>query len=229
MLPEVKVYKIDYDFIIKNYLDKNLWKKVWNLFVYKEHIFTLNLYQIDTKNDKIVFEIHKNNYSDYELVYYDLKNTSIKILIQQINGAIFRVMCSYEENEIRKTDGYITLLNAQDEERDQLRDIATSFLDDHDVSNENVREAYIDAYIDKVETVWKLKDEYVSQYKYNMFPDMFLVFCKITNDINRLIGIKSRVNNKNQLYEIEQKVNEFLEYIDTDTYKDDMALELEDI
>lgn len=27
MLPSLKVYKIDYDFIISNYLDKSLWKK----------------------------------------------------------------------------------------------------------------------------------------------------------------------------------------------------------
>lgn len=27
MLPKLKVYEIDYNFIIKNYLDRHLWKK----------------------------------------------------------------------------------------------------------------------------------------------------------------------------------------------------------
>ena len=44
----IKQYAIDYNFIISNYLDKSLWKKKWNLFVYKDHVFTLNLYKIET-------------------------------------------------------------------------------------------------------------------------------------------------------------------------------------
>ena len=60
MLPEIKVYKIDYDFIISNYLDKSLWKKKWNLFVYKDHVFTLNLYKIETETDRIVFKVSYN-------------------------------------------------------------------------------------------------------------------------------------------------------------------------
>ena len=52
MLPQVKIYSIDYSFIISNYLDKELWKMKWNLFVYKNNVFTLNLHSIDTKNNK---------------------------------------------------------------------------------------------------------------------------------------------------------------------------------
>lgn len=229
MLPVVKVYKIDYEFIIKNYLDKNLWKKVWNLFVYKEHIFTLNLYQIDTKNDKVVFEIHKNNYSNYELVYYDLKNTSIKILMQQINGAIFRVMCDYEEREIRKTDGYFELCHAENEENDKLRDIATDFLDECGISNSDIRESYIEAYVYRAHTVYKLKDEYMNKYKYNMIPDMFLVFCEITKDTDRLNTVKARITDKSRLTEIEKEVSDFLEYIETDEYEENIRSELEGI
>ena len=58
MLPELKVYEIDYSFIIKNYLDKNLWKKQWTLFVYKDYVFTLNLYKIDTEDCSIGFKIN---------------------------------------------------------------------------------------------------------------------------------------------------------------------------
>ena len=32
MLPTLKVYEIDYSWIISNYLDKELWDKKWNLF-----------------------------------------------------------------------------------------------------------------------------------------------------------------------------------------------------
>ena len=59
-LPTIKLYKIDYEFIIKNYLDKSLWKKIWNLFIFKNNIFTLQLASIDTKEEKIYFEINFN-------------------------------------------------------------------------------------------------------------------------------------------------------------------------
>lgn len=39
MLPTIKVYEIDYDFIIKNYLDPKLWNKSWTVFVYRDFVF----------------------------------------------------------------------------------------------------------------------------------------------------------------------------------------------
>ena len=67
MLPQIKVYEIDYDFIIKNYLDKELWQKKWTLFVYKDNVFTINLHSINCKNNAITFEI---NYNKLEHCWY---------------------------------------------------------------------------------------------------------------------------------------------------------------
>ena len=117
MLPELKVYKIDYEFIIKNYLDRNLWKKTWNLFIYRDNIFTLNLYEIDTENNKIRFKIKFNKLEwMYESITYDVDNTSIKILLQQINGAMFRLMERFEEREIKQSEPYKQAENAVSEE-----------------------------------------------------------------------------------------------------------------
>lgn len=230
MLPEIKVYKIDYEFIIKNYLDKSLWKKVWNLFVYKEHVFTLNLFQIDTKDDEIVFEICKNNYSIcYELVRYNIQNTSIQILMQQINGAIFRCMCKYEQYLIQQTSEYKLLLTAKHEEEDTLRDIATDFLDEHDITNGNIRETYIDAYINKMETYDTKLLSFSESRQYTILTDMFVTFTTITKDEARLESIKRHVCNEENLLEIEKETNEFLERLDTEEYRNELELELEDI
>ena len=37
----LKVYDVDYSFIIKNYLDEKLWEKEWVIFVYKK--FKVNI------------------------------------------------------------------------------------------------------------------------------------------------------------------------------------------
>ena len=60
MSPEIKVYKINYEFIINNYLDQSLWKKEWNVFVYKDLVFTLNLRSIDVYDDSISFNVKIN-------------------------------------------------------------------------------------------------------------------------------------------------------------------------
>lgn len=45
----LKVYDVDYSFIIKNYLASDLWQKTWTLFVYKNVRVTLDLYKIEVK------------------------------------------------------------------------------------------------------------------------------------------------------------------------------------
>lgn len=57
MLPTIKVYKIDYEFILKNYTSPALWDKTWTLFVFKNYVYTLSLNSIDVKNKNIIFEI----------------------------------------------------------------------------------------------------------------------------------------------------------------------------
>ena len=82
----IKVYKIDYEFIIKNYLDRKLWKQIWNLFVFKDNVFTLKLSSINTKEEKIYFDVEFNKlnnqwiYSKNETVLYDLNNMTIELL-----------------------------------------------------------------------------------------------------------------------------------------------------
>ena len=226
MLPEVKVYKIDYEFIVSNYLDKKLWQKQWNLFIYKKHIFTLNLLRIETKDNVIVFEIRKNNYWSSEWVHYNINNTSIKILIQQINGAIFRLMCSYEISIIKETEGYNNILEAREQEEEKLREIAKNFLDENQVSNEDIRKVYIDNYISRNTKIDIQLQNYVDYYKYNYCTDMLITFCKITGDKNRLDTIKNASHNISKLNNIELTVDEFIKELESEEYNDRLSEEL---
>lgn len=56
-LPQIKTYEIDYQFIIDNYTDHKLWDKVWNLFIFKNYVYTLALSSIDVKKYEISFEM----------------------------------------------------------------------------------------------------------------------------------------------------------------------------
>lgn len=230
MLPEIKVYKIDYDFIISNYLDKSLWKKKWNLFVYKDHVFTLNLYSINTKNEEIRFEItyNKRQYSS-ELIDYNIQNTSIKILKQQINGAMFRLMEREDETMARNSTGYQTVYNAYRDEDDRLREIAEAFLDDQGIELEEVRDAYIDRYISNNAKMGTMLCNYLEGVKYTFLTELLLIFTKVTEDTKRYENVCNAVGNKGNIALIESAVETFVNEMQTDKYADEMTDALESL
>ena len=230
MLPEIKVYKIDYDFIISNYLDKSLWKKKWNLFVYKDHVFTLNLYSINTKNEEIRFEItyNKRQYSN-EIIDYNIQNTSIKILKQQINGAIFRLMEREDEAMARNSTGYENVCDAYRYEDNRLREIAESFLNDHGIELEEVRDAYIDRYISNNAKMGTMLRNYLDGVKYTFLTELLLVFTKVTEDTKRYENVCNAVGNKGNIALIESAVEQFVQEMETDDYEEEMTNALESL
>lgn len=230
MLPKLKVYEIDYDFIIKNYLDRHLWKKIWTLFVFKEYVFTLNLYRIDTKNNKIEFEIKIQGHWYTEYITYDIENTSIKILKQQINGAIFRLIERLEERKIEDTLGYKKILDAIESERETLREIAEEYLDDNNVTNKEIRDVYIDNYIDCNEKAYEKKQIYVDSMKYTVLTELYLIYCEVTRDIKRKQTIlKANEDSYVKLAVIKSEIEDFIKELESEDYRDNMSYMLEGI
>jgi hypothetical protein len=230
MLPEIKVYNIDYGFIISNYLDKSLWKKKWNLFVYKDHVFTLNLYKIETETDRIMFKISYNKLNwNNEYVTYDIQNTSILILKKQINGAIFRLMETKDREDARNSTGYSAIVDARDEERERLRDIAEQYLNSNGIELEDVREAYIDRFISRNAKTDTMAHNYLQGCMYTFLAEIMLVFTKITEDNARYNAVANAVGNKGNLSLIESAVEQFVKELETDEYEEEMTNALESL
>lgn len=231
MLPTLKVYKIDFDFIISNYLDKHLWKKKWNLFVYKDNVFTINLYKIDMEEDCIYFKIRYNKRSfDYEYItYYNDGRINMKVFMKEISGAIFRLMCDYEQELIRNTPGYKKILDAYNDEINMLKDIAGRYLDENGVTNDEIREAYVDAYVRRNSHTDLELSRYLDTYKYNYLTEMMMVYTKAIDDESRLNNIKTAIKNKLNLGIIEAEVDIYLERMNTTDYVEEMEEQLESI
>lgn len=228
MLPQVKAYNINYSFIISNYLDKELWKMKWNLFVYKDNIFTLNLYSIDTKNNKICFEISYNKQNWVrQTIWYDIDNTSINILKQQINGAIFRLMEEEDSDICRDTDEYYRIKELYNNEDDKLREIAENYLDENGITLDDVREVYIENYVDNNRKMDTILSNYVSSHRYRYLTEMMIIFTKITNDTTRFNNIKNAIQDDNRIKEIEDEIKEFDIYFNSEEYEEDMTNELD--
>ena len=165
----------------------------------------------------------------YESITYDVDNTSIKILLQQINGAMFRLMERFEEREIKQSEPYKQAENAVSEEREKLREIARAFLDCEGVTNDAIRDAYIERYVDRNETMYWKRERVLDTCKYTVCTDIFIVFCKATKDEVRLSNVEKQNSDKVRLSIINDEISAFLEELDTEDYENEMYDALESV
>lgn len=233
----IKQYKIDYDFIVKNYLSPKLWDMVWNLFVYNDTIVTLQLYSIDTRQRRISFIIKiKDSTISRDvtsIITYDLQNSNYEVLKKQINGAIRSCIAIQEECHIEREEFYRRMLSSQYDERDILRGIAESFLDENNVSNDDIREAYIEKYIDDNETLYDDLRNYKLSRRYKVLSDLWLVFYKMIDD---KVGYDTVISNlEEEDEELIERVTKSIEMFDKqegvefEDYIADMEYNLESI
>lgn len=224
----LKVWRIDYDFLIKNYLDRSLWNKVWNLFTYKNFNFTLSLRCIHTKAGYIAFEIASTGttmWTHTKSVEYYFNNPeyTIAVLKKQINGAIFNLMIELEEDEIESSLEYFELLATKEQEENTLIDIANSFLNENGVTNSDIRDAYIDAFVSKASTMDSKLTDYRIDNKYKHYTEMMLAFAIATDDKTRFDTIRNAQNNDSKIKNIintSKEIKALLENGDLSMYED---------
>ena len=231
----LKVFDVDYSFIIKNYLNPELWEKEWTLFVYKKFVVTLKLIYIYVYCNKIGFEIKVTdnnstswNRSQTSAVIYSLKTNNITILKKAINSAIIKAFKDIEDIlYITKTDEYYKLQNMKNKERVKLEKIAKEFLDKNNITNENIRDSYIEAYVDNTEKVWSLIGNYDRQNRFRMIPDLYLTFAIATD--NKELENDVLKANEDTREELLKKIEELEEYMQTEEYEEEVRDNLEEV
>lgn len=192
----LKKYDVDYSFIIRNYLSPELWKKTWTLFVYKNIRITLNLYYIWVNDPiKIEFKISINapGYSTYTTKSHTLDVSNLTILKNQIDNAILYLINEYERDVVSTTETYQDLLSAASNEQDRLQEIAENYLDENGIYIEDVRDAYIEYYVNNNWTGDSYLYSYKDSMRYKQCTDLWLVYARATNDEKLEEEIKERL------------------------------------
>lgn len=234
----IKVWDMDYSFLMKNYLNPELWDKEWTLFQYKTFVVTLRIFKIYTKWKEIEFEIRVYNHdvsSEYRDNYTDKSvNVSLNLEIQfvknKINSAVYDAIYNMEKTYfIEETDEYNELTDKIHEERDKLKQIAYDFLEEKGVTSDACIEAYVDAYVDENEQIYGLREDYVDACKYTMLPDLYLTFLSTVQDNDRLARIHDKLG-KSRYDEVMEEIKEYTILMeDEDAFKEEMSSKLEDI
>ncbi len=244
-LPTIKVYDIDYSFIIKNYLNPEMWQKTWTLFQYKTWVITFKINYIWCVDEKICFSIKiKDNSPENEYNYaggydidksydtsvdYSLKVDNIQFLKREIISKSFYIIEKLEEEAIMATNEFISLTESYSNEQDKLIEIAEDFLDDNGVTNEDIREAYISNYVENNTQLNFMQSRLKENMKYTVFPDLYLVFANATNNENIIKKWETKLKENNNVEELKAKIQEYLDYMESEEFKEDMNSNLEEI
>lgn len=219
----LKKYDVDYSFIIRNYLSPELWKKTWTLFVYKNIRITLNLYYIWVNDPiKISFKISIKTpeYSTYTLKDHTIDVSNLTILKKQIDNAILFLINDYERYVISKTKTYQDLLDTAVRENERLQEIAENYLDKNGIYIEDVRDAYIEYYVDKNNTGDSYLSSYKDSMKYKQCTDLWLVYARATNDDKLEEEIKDRLTTDDYV-DVLKDIQEYIDILsdeDSDEY-----------
>jgi len=232
---------MNYEFLIKNYLNPELWQKEWTLFEFKFYKITMNLYSINTKNEKILLEIHVHykdpeawcGYCTDKLVDFSLKIEDIEFLKRKVNTAIWDGIQSLEINSfITNEEEYQNLVELRRKEKSQLEDVAHQFLEENDITNENIIDAYTEAYVDAYEKVYDLMQDYTLNRRFHPAADLYLTWLNSLEDSqdkkHRLEIVKNALNNS-ELNKVLKEISEYQEYIETDRWEDEARENLEEI
>lgn len=244
-LPAIKVYDIDYSFIIKNYLNPEMWQKTWTLFQYKTFVITLNLDSIDCQREKIFFQVKiKDNSIERRYSYgwgensdkeahcyegYSLKTNDVNLLKTLVESAVFKSIEDLEEYNIRASEDYQNLKEMYSNEQNSLRGIAEDFLDANNVLNEDIREAYIDTYVSNNTKLDIYLTQILNKKKYLVFPDLYLVFANATRNDKTVKKWEKILADNNNIEELRTEILEYLEYMQSEDFENDMNSNLEGI
>ena len=222
-IPVVKVYDVDYSFIIKNYLNRELWDKEWTLFVYKDFVFTLSLYNINTKDKIVNFNVKLGCDKDMYIrsvtrqIPYQLEGMTIDQFKSLMNNCMGNLINDLEERCITQLDEeYKRIDDSRDEQQEMLRDIAKEFLDSEGVTNEDIRDTYIDRYVDKNDDIWEKLQNYKNSMQYKVLTELYLIFAKSTENEN--LEKKVLNNQTTDISELLEEISDFILYTKTDDY-----------
>lgn len=236
----IKVFKMNYEFLIKNYLNPEMWQKEWTLFEYKQYKVTMHIWSIQTRNEQILLDIRvhyvgDDDYKTYKerTINFSLKIEDVTFLKRQINSAIFDLMVMVEkESAIQNTDYYKELLQMRREEKKKLSNIATKFLDEAGVANDHLRETYIDAYIDEYSKLPDMMSDYIDSRIYKELPDLYLTWLSCLEDDPkkeiRTAEIKEKFNDQ-EWQTIMDKLDEYKAYMETEEFEEEMQSNLEEV
>ena len=238
------VVKLDLKTILKNYKKPEFWNKDWLIIDTKWLSIVWHIKSIDCIYNKInsCVKVSKLNFKKgnknikYMSWYYEIDCSVIPInnkeYTQQhfennIYGAVIRLITCMEAYLTYYYKEYDDAKKQDEYYREQLRKIAEDFLDENNVVNEAIRDAYIDSYMHKqLENKESYKDKVIKNFKYKLLPEVYVYTAAWFNNEKDFNKYKEFDKNRISTYE---SIRKEIKLIQTDEWKNSMKNKLEGI
>lgn len=189
------LFKIDYEYIRKNYLNRELWGKTWTIYKFSKIEVELSLVKIDVKelfawlSLKVYYKGDKrrkynpttrslNGWYEFDSIRVPLNNPEYNDTLFQnkIYGEVMNSIRIIEEQVISGTAPYKAELKRLDDWAEELKDKANQFLDENNVSNEEIRDAYVDSFVSEHEHDNSMLNSIKEQFKERLLTKEYLIF-----------------------------------------------------
>ncbi len=187
-----QVVKLDLQTILANYKDPKFWSKKWTIIDTESLKIVWYISYIDCEDNKINSALKVSNKKikrgnkGFENSWYCNESVSVSPIPidnpdyterhfeNAILGKVLELLgdverhCTYEYAEYKEAE------RLQEEIKDKLREYASEFLDENNVTNEEIRDAYIEKYIDKNYEAGYLTAKIIDRYHYKIIPNVYL-------------------------------------------------------
>lgn len=226
----IKVYDVDYSFIMKNYLDKELWNKTWTVFQWRNIIANISLWRIDVYDESVFMNVKVSDSdtgkSSSMLVYYFVDKCDIKFLKRKINSAIMDCLISIERQIIQDRQEYREIKDLEYKEDRRITKIVEKYFDNKNIKSEVIIESTIDRCKDNIKRCGRFSENYLDSLKYKVLEDLFLEFSRISDKelIESDLSVVSVVNDSRRYLnylETEDFENYVINYIENDECEED--------
>lgn len=197
-----KVTKLDLDFILDNCFKPKMWDEVWTIFAYGDFKITFEIQSIYTQSRCMyyrvtLYEKGRKITSDLDSINMKKEHRNMKVILQGINGQVYRHLFNYKETTlIYKTQAYQEAQDLQQAREDRVREMANKFLDELEIKNMEVRDAYIESRVDKIEDKYLNTGAVLDVYRDTKILPLRMSYALFTEDEDKYkyYSEKARVN-----------------------------------
>lgn len=238
------VVKLDLKTILKNYKKPEFWNRDWLIIDTKWLSIIWHIKSIDCLHNKInsCVKVSKLNFKKgnknikYMSWYYEIDCNVIPInnneYTQQhfennIYGCIIRLLPCVESYLTSYYSEYEAARNQDDAFRKALREIAEKFLDENNVVNKAIRDAYIESYVDKqLEDRESYRDKVIKNFRYKLLTEVYVYTAAWFDNEQDFNKYKKFSKDRKSTY---KEIRDEIKLIQTDEWRDSMKNKLEGI
>ena len=165
---------LDQGYIRKHCLDKEFWKRSWDVFNYKNFKATVRLYSINVKSDTYVLSLQIGSYtmeSDFPLNRDDFTD---KMFNSKLLSMLSSVVTSISWNELYNSHEYDGYAEIDEQMETQAREMGKTYCDEHNVEEKQIRETIINGFADRTDTSRAYR--FIENNKSKIHPDIIAAF-----------------------------------------------------